>query len=272
MKQPHGVGTAADAGDQRIGQTAFRSHDLLARLAADDRLKVAHHGGIRVRAGDRANAVEGIVHVGDPVAQRLVHRVLQRLGTGFHGANLCAEDLHPEHVRLLPLDVHRAHVDDARQAELGAQSGGGNAVHAGASLGDDARLAHAPCQHDLAEHIVDLVRAGVIELLALEIDFGAAAMLRQPLGEIERRRSADISREMAVHFLLEFWIGLGVVISLLELEDERHQRLGDEASAIEAEMAALVRAGAIRIESRVGHRAHEALTLVFSDDAASFAA
>src|SRR4029079_15245166 len=147
-----------------------------------------------------------------------------------------------------------------------------NTVHAGAGLGDNARLAHAPCQHDLSEHIVDLVCAGVIELLALEIDFRAAAMLGEPLGEIKRGWSADISREVAIHFLLKFWIGLGVVVRLLELADERHQRLGDEASAIEAKMAALIRAGPIRIESRVGHRAHEALTLVFSEGATSFAA
>ena len=71
-----------------------------------------------------------------------------------------------------------AHVDDARQAEFGAQRRGRDAVHAGAGLGDDARLAHAAREHDLAEHIVDLVRAGVIELLALEIDLRAAAVLR----------------------------------------------------------------------------------------------
>jgi hypothetical protein len=50
-------------------------------------------------------------------------------------------------------------------------------MHASAGLGDDARLAHALGQHDLAEHVVHLVRAGVIELFALEIDFRAAAVL-----------------------------------------------------------------------------------------------
>ena len=68
-----------------------------------------------------------------------------------------------------------------------AQRRGGDAVHAGAGLGDDARLAHAPRQHDLAEHIVHLVRAGVVELLALEIDFRAA---RQMLRSGARRNRA----------------------------------------------------------------------------------
>ena len=114
----------------------------------------------------------------------------------------------------------------------------------GAGLGDDALLAHAARDHDLAEHVVDLVRAGVIELLALEIDFCAAEMLGQSLGEIKRRRPADIVLEVAVHLGLERRIGLGVGIGLFQIEDQRHQRLGDEASAENAEMPALVGAGA----------------------------
>ena len=45
---------------------------------------------------------------------------------------------------------------------------GGDAVLAGAGLGDEALLAHALGQQRLAEHVVDLVRPGVVEVLALE--------------------------------------------------------------------------------------------------------
>ena len=34
--------------------------------------------GIGMRPGDRADDVEGVVHVGDPVAQGFVHRILER--------------------------------------------------------------------------------------------------------------------------------------------------------------------------------------------------
>ena len=115
---------------------------------------------------------------------------------------------------------------------------------AGAGLGDDALLAHAARDHDLAEHVVDLVRAGVVQLLALEIDFRAAEMLGQAFGEIKRRRPADIVLEIAVHLRLERRIGLGVGIGLFQIEDQRHQRFGDKASAENAEMPALVGAGA----------------------------
>ena len=133
-------------------------------------------------------------------------------------------------------------------------------MHAGAGLGDDARLAHAQSQHDLAEHVVHFVRAGVVELLALEVDLRPAEMAGEALGEIKRRRPPDIGREMMVHLGLEGGIGLGVVVSALEIEDQRHQGLGDEAPAIEAEMAALVRASAIGVEL-FGARTHEALAL-----------
>ena len=65
-----------------------------------------------------------------------------------------------------------AHVDDALQAEQGAGRGRGHAVLAGAGLGDDAALAHAHGEQRLTEHVVDLVGAGVAEVLALEVDRG----------------------------------------------------------------------------------------------------
>src|SRR6266536_2825882 len=76
---------------------------------------------------------------------------------------------------------------------------------ASAGLGDDPLFAHAPRHHDLAEHVVDLVRAGVVELLTLEIDFRAAEMLGEALGQVQR-----------------------------------HQRFRDKAPAENAEMPALV--------------------------------
>ena len=148
-----------------------------------------------MRPRDRADAVECVLDIGDPVAQRLIERILQRARTGKRRHDFGAQELHAEHVGLLPLDVDLAHIDDAFEAEARAGRGGGDAMLAGTGLGDDAGLAHAPGEQDLAHHIVDLVRAGMIEFVALEIDFGAAEMLGQPLGEIERAWPADIVLE-----------------------------------------------------------------------------
>ena len=55
-----------------------------------------------------------------------------------------------------------------------------------AGFGDDAGAAHAFGQQDLTDAVVDLVRAGVVQLFALEIDFRAAEMRGHALGEIKR--------------------------------------------------------------------------------------
>ena len=204
MEQAHGVGAAADRRDQRVRQAAVLGlGELLARLIADDRLEVAHHGGIGMRAGDGADDVEGVGDIGDPVAQRLVHRILQGARAALDRHHLGAQQAHAEDIGLLALHVDLAHIDRAGQAEEGGDGGGGDAMLAGAGLGDDAGLAHAPGQQDLAHAIVDLMRAGVVQLVALQIDLGAAEMPGQPLGEEQRARPADIMLQVIVELLGE---------------------------------------------------------------------
>ena len=105
------------------------------------------------------------------------------------GHDLGAEQLHAEHVERLALDVDRAHVHDAVEPEQRRRGGGGDAVLAGAGLGDHALLAHAPGEQRLAEHVVDLVRAGVGEVLALQ-QHPHAEPLGQPVALGDRRRAA----------------------------------------------------------------------------------
>ena len=84
--------------------------------------------------------------------------------------HLRAQQAHAEDVEALAAHVLLAHVDDAFEAEQRADGGGGDAMLARAGLGDDALLAHAARQQRLAEAVVDLVRAGVQQVFALEID------------------------------------------------------------------------------------------------------
>ena len=53
---------------------------------------------------------------------------------------------------------------------MGTGRGGGHAMLPCARLGDDPPLAHPQCEQDLAERIVDLVRPGVVEILAFQVD------------------------------------------------------------------------------------------------------
>ena len=155
---------------------------------------------------------------------------------GGDGDDLGAEQPHAGDVERLPLGVVLAHVDDALEPEQRGGGGGGDAVLAGAGLGDDPGLAHPLGQQRLAEDVVDLVRAGVVEVLALEDDPGAAGVLGEP------RHLGDDARAP----------GVGAV-QPLELAQERGvrpspcggassssssaaiERLGDEAAAEVAE-------------------------------------
>ena len=112
--------------------------------------------------------------------------------------DLGAEQLHAVDVGAWRLTSSRAHVDDALQAEARRDRGGRDAVLAGAGLGDHARLAHALGEQRLADGVVDLVRAGVVQVLALEVDLRAAELFAPASRVIERARTADEVLELAL--------------------------------------------------------------------------
>src|SRR6185295_2569185 len=103
-----------------------------------------------------------------PVADRFIHRVLQRAATRFDGAHLRTEKAHAKHVGRLPVHVLGAHVHDALEPEERARRRACHAVLTRAGLRDDALLPHPPRKECLPERAVDLVRAGVGQILALE--------------------------------------------------------------------------------------------------------
>ena len=46
-------------------------------LAPDHRLEVAYQLGIGVRSRDRPDNIEGLIHIGDPVPKRFIHRIFE---------------------------------------------------------------------------------------------------------------------------------------------------------------------------------------------------
>ncbi len=237
VEQADGVGAAADAGDRGVGQAPGALQELAAGLDADDAVEVADHRREGVRSGDGAEQVVGAVDVGDPVAERLVDGVLEGAAAGLHGHDLGAEHPHPGHVQGLAPGVDLAHVDRALQAEQGAGGGGGDAVLSGAGLGDDAGLAHALGEQGLAEHVVDLVRAGVVQVLALEEDPGSARRARRSGDLGEGAGAAGVVGQEVVELTGELGVGLGLVVLDGDLVHGGDQGLGDELAAEGAEVA-----------------------------------
>ena len=131
---------------------------------------------------------------GDPVAQCLVDGVLEGRAPGLDRHDLGAEQLHPKDVQGLALDVDGAHEHLALKAEERSGRRRGDTVLPGARLRDHALLTHPPCQECLAKHVVDLVRARVREVFALEQHAHAEA-LRQPPAFGDGGRPARVRRE-----------------------------------------------------------------------------
>ena len=166
----HRVRSAADARHDRARQASGPLEHLCACLTANDRLKFLHHAWIGGRTHDRPDDVMAGSDVGDPVADGFRRGVLERARPAQDWHDLGPHQPHAEHVQLLAAHVLRAHVHDAFQPETGTNRRRRNAVLAGPGFGDDPALAHPPRQEGLADGVVDLVGARVVEVLPLEID------------------------------------------------------------------------------------------------------
>lgn len=232
-----GVAPATDARGDEVGQAAFLFEDLAASLDANDAVKVAHHGWVGMGAVGRAKDVVGVPDIGDPVSHGLVDGLLEGALAGEDGNDLGAEEAHACDVEGLAFHVDFAHVDGAIEAELGGDGGGGYAVLAGAGFRDHAAFAHAAGEEGLAQGIIDLMGAGVEQVLAFQVDTGTLEFAREALGEIKGRWSARVVPHKVGQFLLERRVDFGAGIFGREITQGGHERLRDEHAPVRAEVS-----------------------------------
>ena len=74
----------------------------------------------------------------------------------------------------LTLHVFRAHVHNTFKTITGRNCSSGHTVLTRAGFSNHPRLAHAACEQGLTNGVVDFVRAGVIQIFALQINLRAA--------------------------------------------------------------------------------------------------
>ena len=135
---------------------------------------------------DAAQQIMRSADVCDPVAHRFVDGIFERRRARGHTAYFGAQQAHAINVQLLPPHVGFAHVDDAFHAEESANRGRGDAVLPGAGLRHNPALAHAPRQQTLAQAVIDLVRAGVQQVFAFQINLCTAKLLAKASRVIQR--------------------------------------------------------------------------------------
>src|SRR5262249_26810750 len=98
-------------------------------------------------------------------------------------------------------------------------------------------LAHRPGEQRLTEDVVDLVGAGVTEVLALEVDPRPSGVLGEPRREEQRRGPAGVIAQQPVEPGLERAVATGRRVRLLQLDERSHPGLRHEAAAEAAEAA-----------------------------------
>src|SRR5688500_12863308 len=174
MNCPDCVGARADASDYGVGVTAQTLAALGLYLRPYNGLEVAHDPGIRRWSDHAPYDVVGVLHVSHPVPYGLVDGVFEGTRTAQDWHDVRPQELHPYYVQPLAAGVFLAHVDDALLAVEGRDGGRGDAVLACAGLRDYAFLAHPVGEQYLAQGVVDLVRPGMRQVLALEPDVGPA--------------------------------------------------------------------------------------------------
>ena len=225
MKYSHGIAAAAHAGQHGIGLRSAAAlpgqhiGHLHQALLPNNTLKIAHHHGVGVRPGHRAYDVEGVVDIGDPIAHGLIERVFEGFAATLHRYHGGAQQFHAVDIGALALDVLAAHVDHAGQSVARADGGSSHPVLAGAGLGNHPWFAHSLGQHGLANGVVDLVGAGVVEVLAFEENLRATLLQAQALRMVNRRGAADKVGQLILEFGHEGRVMLVACIGCFELAD-----------------------------------------------------
>src|SRR5690606_34410584 len=176
VENTHGVGTATHRRQHIIWLPTYVFLHLLDAFGADNGLEVAHHGRVRVRPRHRANNVKRILDIGDPVAHGFIERIFKGARARIDRDHLGAQQLHSVYVLSLTANVFTAHVHHALKPVARRYSGRGHAVLTGAGFGNNARLAHATCQQNLANAVVDFVGTRVIKVFTLEPDLGTSEL------------------------------------------------------------------------------------------------
>jgi len=114
---------------------------------------------------------------------------------------------------------------------------------AGSGFGDEALLAHAKGQEGLAEGVVDLVGAGVVEVFPFEINLGPAEFFGEAARQIKAAGPAGKFVEVVAELLFEFRIGFGVSVFGFKLLESADQCFRYEDTAVRSEVAGCVRRG-----------------------------
>src|SRR5205085_466500 len=165
-----------------------------------------------MRAQSGTENVMSSPHVRDPIAHRLVDRFLQGGLAGVDRDHFGAQKSHSSDIERLSLHIGGAHVDHALAAESGGHRRGSYAMLAGASLGNNATLPHPAREKNIVQGLVDLLPAGMLQILTLQINLRGAELPGYAFRKLKRcPASCEIAGQL-IEFILESGIDIDALV------------------------------------------------------------
>ena len=193
-----------------------------------------------------------------PCTHGFVNGVFEGCRAAGHRHHFGTEQTHAVNVQGLANGVFFAHVHDAFHAHECRGGGGGHAMLTGAGLSNEAGLAHFFGEQRLTEGIVDFVRAGVVEVLALEVDLGATEVAGHVLSKVKSGWTAHIIVEQGCQLRIECWVVFVMLVSLFQFYHCTHQGFWDVLTAVNAEASFLIHRN-LSLVSMIYDRSHRVL-------------
>ncbi len=173
-KDSNRIRPATHTRNDRIRQTPHFHHYLFTCFRPDHRLKLTHHRRVRVRSQRRTEQIMRIAHIRHPIADRFIDRILQRLRARSHWSHFRTEQLHAKHVRFLSRNIHHTHIHYTFESKQRRHRRRRDSMLPRARLCHNAPLPHPLHEQRLPQRVVDLMRARVRQVFALQIDLRTA--------------------------------------------------------------------------------------------------
>ena len=193
-----------------------------------------------MRSQNRTKNVKRILHIGHPVADGLINRILQGFATRMNTRNFRTQEPHAKHIERLPFHIFNTHINFALETKHRRHSCRCHAVLSGTSLGNNPRFTHPVGEQNLPHGMIDFMRPRMGEVFALEINFRTTEFFCQPLGKIKRCGPPDILAQISIQFSPKLGVALCLPISRLQVFQQRHKRLGHILPTIRPKMPARI--------------------------------
>ena len=169
-----------------------------------------------------------------PLPHCLGYGVFEGRSTGSHRMHRRTEQTHLVDIQRLTLRILLAHEYLALHAHQCRCRRRRHTVLACTGLRDDTGLSHFLRQQYLTEHVVDLMRTGVVQILTLQIDLCAAEILRHMCRVIQAGRTACILIKQLHQLPVKLRVIFIMKVRLFQLDHCVHQCLWNVLATVDS--------------------------------------